>query len=136
MRKGGVGAGREPDSRTPQEGLLRSKIDQKSPKSAKNGEKSKKSRKIPQKIEKSDFSEKCTHYGGLTMFLGVPMVQKSVKISEIAKKRSKGRKNMPKNRIRKNDAKKRCKKARTGARRGRPRIPCLSLPGLAKGGRG
>ena len=38
------------------------------------------------KNQKSDFSEKCTHYGGLTMFLGVPRVQKSVKI---AKKREK-----------------------------------------------
>ena len=96
----------------------------------------KKSRRFRKKIGKSDFPEKCTHYGGLTMFLGVPMVQKSVKITEIAKKRSKGRKNMPKKRIRKNDAKKRRKRARAGAHRGAPQIPCLSLPGLGKGGLG
>ena len=70
-----------------------------------------------EKNQKSDFSEKRTHYGGLTMFLEVPMVQKSLKIAEIAKKRSKGRKNMPKNRIRNNDAKKRWKKTRAGAQR-------------------
>ena len=42
----------------------------------------KKSRRFHKKIGKSYFPEKRTHYGGLTMFSGVPMVQKSLKIAE------------------------------------------------------
>ena len=48
--------------------------------------KSKNHEYFTKKIGKRDFPEKRTHYGGLTMFSGVPMVQKSLKIAENGEK--------------------------------------------------
>ena len=93
------------------------------------------SRKIQEKKQKVIFL-KMQYLPSKNHDFRGPEGPKISKNQEKREKRSTGSKNMLKKRMRKKDTKKGAGPARTSAHLSAPQIPCLSLPGLGKGGLG